>query len=141
MISKRLFRLINKIALFAILFSSLAPTISHALVNKDKFNFAQDICSSTLKKVTIEVIANKAHPILADFDVSSTTHTKPISIDHHLDHCPFCANLAMNAVTDSPVLPIFNLVVAQPALDFNMQEIGLLFFSALPPPSQAPPVL
>ena len=47
----------------------------------------------------------------------------------------------MNAVTDSPVLPIFNLVVAQPALDFNMQEIGLLFFSALPPPSQAPPVL
>jgi hypothetical protein len=141
MLSRRLYRFINYVALFAILFSSLAPTISHAMAIKDKINFAQDICSSSLKKVTIEVVATIAQPNLSVIDVNSSNHTTPISIDHHLEHCPFCANLAMNAVTNSPELPIFNLVAAQPELDFKMQAIGLLFFSVLPPPSQAPPVL
>jgi hypothetical protein len=36
--SQKIFRLMHKIALFAILFASFAPTISHALVERGNTN-------------------------------------------------------------------------------------------------------
>ena len=141
MLSQKLFRLINKIALLAIVFASLAPSISHALAAKNNnTSFAQEVCSSNGKKITIQVLTTKGQQLATELAASSN-NSEPTGIQHHLNHCPFCANPGVDAVMQVPHALIIAILNAQAQKIAVHSQAVLPRFSALPPPAQAPPAL
>lgn len=111
MLSKKLFRWMHKIALFAIVFASLAPSISHALAAQQGINsLAQEVCSSNGEKITIQVVTTKGQLLQTALD--STTGSKPVNASLHLNHCPFCNASAVNIAIPTRN-PAFELFVAQ----------------------------
>ena len=140
MLSQKLFRLINKIALLAIVFASLAPSISHALAAKNNTSFAQEVCSSNGKKITIQVLTTKGQQLATELAASSN-NSEPTGIQHHLNHCPFCANASTDGALTAPHAPIIAVLTAQAQQIAVHSQTALPRFSALPPPAQAPPAL
>jgi Protein of unknown function (DUF2946) len=145
MLSQKLFRWVNKVALFAIVFASLAPSISHALAAQQGANstntFAQEVCTTNGAKITIQVITTKGKQLATELPAQSTENKAPTNIQHHLQHCPFCANHSTDAVIQSPHAPIVAILAAQAQhIAVNSQAV-LPRFSVLPPPAQAPPAL
>lgn len=70
MLSQKLSRLINKIALFAIVFVSLAPSISHAIAaQSNSSSFLQEVCSSSGKKIVIQVATRQSKQLTTEFSV------------------------------------------------------------------------
>ena len=142
MLSKRLFRFVHFIALFAIIFASVAPSISHALAAQNNINsFAQEVCTSTGQKVVIQVITTKGKQLATEFTVTKleTTKAAPKTMSMHLEHCPFCGNAATAAS-----LPASNdLIIAK--LEATAQQLAeysrpiVVSHSYVSPPSQAPP--
>lgn len=136
---RKLFRWSNKVALFAIVFASLAPSISHALAAANNASFAQEICTTNGAKITIQVLTTKGKQLTADLPAQSTENTAPTNIQHHLQHCPFCANPSTDAAIQAPHAPIVAILTTQAQqIAINSQTV-LSRFSALPPPAQAPP--
>jgi Protein of unknown function (DUF2946) len=151
MLSQKLFRWVNKIALFAIVFASLAPSISHALVAQqgagiNPSTFAQEVCTTSGTKITIQVLTTKGKQLATELPAQSTENNvsqdkEPVGIQHHLQHCPFCANPSTDAAIQAPHAPIIAILEAQAQrIAVNHQEV-LPHFSVLPPPAQAPPRL
>ena len=92
MLSKRLFRYLHRIALFAIIFALVAPSISHALAAQNNVNsFVQEVCTSTGVKVVIQVVTTKGQQLATEFVVSKKS---PKTMAVHLEHCPFCGSVA-----------------------------------------------
>lgn len=142
MLSKKLFSFMHKIALFAILFASLAPSISHALAAQQGTNsFTQEVCSTNGKKITIQVVTTKGQQLSAEFTTKNNGETTPKSINHHLEHCPFCANPSTDAGLEAPHAPIIAILEAQAQHIAAISQFDLPRFSVLPPPAQAPPAL
>jgi hypothetical protein len=141
--SRKLFRLIHKVALFAIVFASLAPSISHALAAKNGINsFDQQICSSNGQQITIQVLTSKGQQISTVIGENDEDTKAPINIVRHLNHCPFCANPKINIAIETPQVAIFKLLTLQAQhFSFNVSQVDLSSFSVLPPPAQAPPHL
>lgn len=139
--SKKTFRFIHKIALFAIIFASFAPSISHALAPANNTSFAQEVCTTNGSKITIQVLTTKGKQLATELPAQSTENKTPIGIQHHLQHCPFCANPSTDAAVQAPHIPIVAILAAQAQrIAVNHQEV-LPRFSVLPPPAQAPPIL
>ena len=140
MLSKKLFRLMHKIALFAIVFASLAPSISHAIAAQNGTNsFMQEICSSSGKKISIQVQTTKGQQLSVDFVVKQAAQPKNIAM--HLKHCPFCGG-HFSAVA----LPVSNSVIiaqlaatAQKAAEYAVPVFASHTYVS--PPAQAPPSL
>jgi hypothetical protein len=142
MLSKKLFLLMHKVALFAIVFAALAPSISHALAAQQGTNsFTQEVCSTNGKKITIQVVTTKGQQFSAEFTTKNTGETAPKSINHHLEHCPFCANPSTDAVIDAPHAPMIAILETQAQHIAAVSQVALPRFSVLPPPAQAPPAL
>lgn len=141
MLSKKLFRLAHKIALFAIVFASLAPSISHALQANSGAGFAQEICTTDGKKITIQVVTTKGQQLSTEFTAQTSSDKAPTGIQHHLQHCPFCANPCTDAALEAPHTPIVAILTAQAQQISATTQAVLPRFSALPPPAQAPPAL
>ena len=142
MLSKKLFLLMHKIALFAIIFAALAPSISHALAAQQGTNsFTQEVCSTNGKKITIQVVTTKGQQFSAEFTTKNTGETAPKSISHHLEHCPFCANPSTDAAMLAPHAPMIAILEAEAQHIAAVSQVVLPRFSALPPPAQAPPAL
>lgn len=132
----------HKIALFAIVFATLAPSISHALTSQQGTNsFTQEVCSTNGKKITIQVVTTKGQQFSAELTTKKTSETSPKSINHHLEHCPFCANPSTDAVIDAPHAPMIAILEAQAQHIAAVSHVALPRFSAFPPPAQAPPAL
>lgn len=132
----------HKIALLAIIFAALAPSISHALASQQGTNsFTQEVCSTNGKKITIKVVTTKGQQLTAEFTTKKSDETSSKSIHHHLQHCPFCANPSTDAAMDAPHAPIIAYLAAQAHHIAAVSQVVLPSFSALPPPSQAPPAL
>ena len=143
MLSQKLFCWVNKIALFAIVFASLAPSISHALAAANNTSFAQEVCTTSGTKITIQVLTTKgkqlATELPAQFTENNNQDKAPAGIQHHLQHCPFCANPSSDATIVSSHAPIIAILETQAQrIAVNHQEV-LPRFSVLPPPAQAPP--
>ena len=143
MLSQKLFCWVNKIALFAILFASLAPSISHALQANSGVGFVQEVCTTSGTKITIQVLTTKgkqlATELPAQFTENNNQDKAPTGIQHHLQHCPFCANQSTDAAIQASHAPIIAILEIQAQrIAVNHQEV-LPRFSALPPPAQAPP--
>jgi Protein of unknown function (DUF2946) len=141
MFSKKLFRLAHKIALFAIVFASLAPSISHALQANNGARFVQEICTTSGEKITIQVVTTKGQQLATEFSQPSSNDKIPTGIQHHLQHCPFCANPSTDAALEAPHTPIIAILTAQAQQISVITKTVLPRFSALPPPAQAPPAL
>lgn len=140
--SKKLFRFIHKIALFAIVFASLAPSISHALAAQQGINsFAQEVCTSNGQKITIQVMTTKGQQLATNLSADEEVSKSPTRIVLHLNHCPFCANPNTSIAIEPPVLPIITLLAVQAQHLATITQPVLPRFSALPPPAQAPPTL
>lgn len=137
MLSKRLFQFIHRIAFFAIVFASVAPSISHALAAQNNSNsFTQEVCTSNGAKVVIQVVTTKGKQLSTEFSVSKTL---PKTMAMHLEHCPFCANGLANAdLTTSNTLIIAKLAAtAQQIAPYAAPVVVSRPYVS--PPSQAPP--
>jgi Protein of unknown function (DUF2946) len=142
MLSNKLFLLMHKIALFAIVFASLAPSISHAVAaQKGTNSFTQEVCSTNGKKITIQVITTKGQQFVAELSTKNNSENSPKSINHHLEHCPFCANPSTDVAMEPPHAPMIAILEAEAQLITVVSQVVLTRFSVLPPPAQAPPAL
>ena len=147
MLSQKLFRLMHKIALLAIVFASLAPSVSHALQANSSAGFVQEVCTTNGEKITIKVITTKGKqlatelPALSSENKAQSSEKAPTGIQHHLQHCPFCANPSTDAVMQVPHTPIVAILTAQAQQIASGSQTVIPSFSVLPPPSQAPPSL
>ncbi len=139
MLSQKIFRWVNKLALFAIVFASLAPSISHALTAANDTSFAQEVCTTSGSKITIQVLTTKGQQLATELPAQSTENKAPTSIQHHLQHCPFCANPGGDVAIEAPHAPIVAILTAQALHIAVNSQVVLPTFSALPPPAQAPP--
>jgi hypothetical protein len=141
MLSKKLFRWVHKVALFAIVFASLAPSISHALVGQNNpKGFIQEVCSSGGKKLYIQVVTTQGKQLQAVLDVKPDS--QPVSINLHMDHCPFCHAGMVGAVIPNRS-PAFELYLAkqrsQQHLDYQAPVV--LDFIQTAQLTRAPPVI
>lgn len=141
MLSKKLFRFIHKIALFAIVFASLAPAISHALQASSGEAFGQEVCTANGQKITIQVLTTKGQQLATEFTSQTSNDKTPTGIQHHLQDCPFCSNPSTDAALDAPHTPIIAILTAQAQQVSAIAQTVLPRFSVLPPPAQAPPAL
>lgn len=140
MLSRNLFGWAHKIALFAIIFASLAPSISHALANQNGTQgIMQSICGVGGQKLYIQVVTTKGQSIQAALDTKPGS--QPVSINHHLNHCPFCTNPNTSVDIETSSLPIIKLLVMQEQYISTVAQPISSSFSVLPPPAQAPPSL
>ena len=143
MLSQKLFKFLNKIALCAIVFASLAPSISHALAAANNTSFAQEVCTTNGTKITIQVLTTKGKQLATELPAQLTENANqdkaPTNIQHHLQHCPFCANPSTDAVIQAPHAPIVAILEAQAQHISVNSQVVLPRFSVLPPPAQAPP--
>ena len=140
MLSQKLFRWMNKIALFAIVFASLAPSISHAMAANSGTSFAQEICSTNGKIIIIQVLTSQGQQLTTELSVNAEKPTKNIVM--HLEHCPFCASHAVAAGLPNNNLQIITLleISAQKAAKYAAPALALSSYYKSPP-SQAPPYL
>ena len=144
MLSKKLFGLMHKVALFAIVFASLAPSISHAIAAQNGNNsFIQEVCSSSGKKISIQVQTTKGQQLSVDFALKQSPQqsTQPKNIAMHLEHCPFCGG-QFSAAT----LPASNAAIiaqltatAQKTAEYAAPVFANQLYVS--PPAQAPPSL
>ena len=142
MLSQKLFRWVYKVALFAIVFASFAPSISHALAAANNTSFAQEICTTSGTKITIQVLTTKGKQLATELPAQSTENKAPTNIQHHLHHlhhCPFCANPVTDAMIQAPHAPIVAMLTAQAQQIAASAQVATPHFSTLPPPAQAPP--
>jgi len=141
MLSTKLFHWVHRIALFAIVFASLAPSISHALAAKQGLNtFVQEICRPNGEVIKIEVVTTKGQQLLTELNTEQPT-TSSTNMLHHLDHCPFCSNpITGHAIAPSHAVIVAALAAQAQQLAVDTQTV-LPHFSVLPPPAQAPPAL
>lgn len=141
MLSKKLFAWVHKVALFAIIFASLAPSISHALAAQQGVNsFAQEICTTNGEIITIEVVTTQGQQLSTELGAAEEP-SSPASVVHHLNHCPFCANPNTDNGIEASHTPIIALLETQAQQLVISSHAVLPRFSVLPPPAQAPPSL
>lgn len=137
MLSKKLFRFIHHIALFAIVFASVAPSISHALAaQNDSNSFTQEVCTSTGAKVVIQVITTKGQQLETEFVVSKPS-SKTMAM--HLEHCPFCSNGVASTSLPATNTLIIALLTATAHHIVQYAAPAVVSRTYVSPPSQAPP--
>ncbi|MGQ0442199.1 MAG: DUF2946 family protein [Methylophilaceae bacterium] len=140
MFSCRYQLLISKIAVFLVLFASLAPSVSHAIMAQNNSgSFLQEVCTSTGEKVVVQVVTSKGKQLATVFETTQQKKSTPATIVHHLEHCPFCANPSTDAVIQAPHALIVAILAAQAQHISALSQDVLPRFSVLPPPAQAPP--
>jgi hypothetical protein len=90
-----------RMALMAIMLAALVPSLSLAFPMQSGQSFVQQVCSSQGSKLVIQVITTqgKLRATLIDYQPSQ----KPVSLSHHLNHCPFC-----HMAIDDVVMPAYN---------------------------------
>jgi len=113
MLPQKLFRWMHRIALVAMMFASLAPSVSHALAGQgNAAGFMQEICGTGGKKLYIQVVTTQGKQIQASFDIKPDQQSK--SISQHMTHCPFChAGLAdIDLPVPNPAFALYLQAVA-----------------------------
>lgn len=139
-LSQKLFKFLSKIAIFAICFASLSPSISHALQANSGAAFVQEVCTTSGEKITIQVLTTKGQQLATELP-AQTSEKQPTGIQHHLQHCPFCSAGAAVATLPSQPFKIIALleIIAQKLAIYAAPIV--VSTSYVSPPSQAPPSL
>ena len=132
--------------IFVMLFASLAPGISHALVSvTGNPSFTQKICVSkgsnaVVTQIVIKVKTTMGHALFTEFNSEQSLQTSNLhTVENHFAHCPFCANLHLDASLAKP----HDLIVAKLAIEAQKADAHIILNGFLQPhftpPSQAPP--
>ncbi|MFM9834483.1 MAG: DUF2946 domain-containing protein [Methylophilaceae bacterium] len=142
MILHRYRQVISKIAMFLVVFASLAPSVTHALATHSNGSFLQEICSSNgIKKIVIQTITTHGQQLTTVFDTKNSNENTPASNALHLEHCPFCSAGAVN-VAVAPNSPwVFMLAEQAKAIDFDYVTPVQPSYIQTAHPTRAPPVL
>ena len=136
MLPQKIFKLINTIALCAIVFASLAPSISYALAATNGISFAQEICTSNGQKISIQVITTQGQQLTTEFAINKSEAPKNTTM--YLEHCPFCSSGAVAALPSLQLEIIALLeIIAQKAARYPAPILASRHYKS--PPSQAPP--
>ncbi|WP_255526774.1 DUF2946 family protein [Methylophilus sp. 14] len=89
----------------AMLMISLVPTLTIAFPMHEDHGFIQQVCTTQGNKlVIVSTTQGKQLSMLISYKPSE----KPISLSHHLNHCPFC-HIAMDKVVIPSHSPAFVL--------------------------------
>jgi hypothetical protein len=128
-----------RMALMAIMLAALMPTLTLAFPMQGGKTFVQEVCSSQGSKLVIQVITTqgKLRSTLIDYQPSQ----KPVSLSHHLNHCPFC-QMALDQVTipsHSPAYILFQKTQATIALSEYQAPVVSSFYPTAHL-SRAPPL-
>lgn len=126
-------------ALMAIMLAALVPTLSLAFPMQSGKSFVQEVCSTQGSKLLIQVVTTQGKQLstLIDYNPSQ----KPVSLSHHLNHCPFC-HMAM----DDIVMPSYNpayILFQQAQADIALSEYQAPVVSSFYPTAhttRAPPL-
>lgn len=132
MLMRRLNRFASWIAMMAVIFASLAPTISHAFPAKNNQpSLLQELCSAQGAKRFISVdvaIDNKQAPAQNQAAM-------------HFEHCPYCAHHAANIAIPATSNTLF---LAQLNAVQNIEVYAaplVLSYYPVSHPSHAPPAI
>jgi hypothetical protein len=127
-------RIISLIALAAVLFASLAPTISHALEMK-KATLWQEVCSAQ----GIKVIPNTL--IAVNNQASKENNSQPNKMGMHFEHCPYCFSHAGSLGLPASATALFLAEInAVEHLDIYASPLVVSYYSSSHP-TRAPPAL
>ena len=127
-------------ALLAIMLAALVPTLSLAFPMQAGKSFVQDVCSSQGSKLVIQVITTQGKQLPTLLDIKPAQ--KPVSLGHHLNHCPFC-HMAMDDVVmpgHSPAYVLFQQQQADIALTAYQPPV-VTSFTPSAPTTRAPPAI
>ena len=140
MLTQKLLRFTSKVALFLVVFASLAPGISHALAAQSGGSFLQEICSSNgSKKIVIQTTTTQGQQLSTVLESKNANERTPASVTHQLEHCPFCSAGAAN-IAIAPA-PAWTLMLAEQAkaTDLNYVTPFQPLYLQTAHPSRAPP--
>lgn len=113
MLPQKLFRWMHRVALVAMMFASLAPSVSHALAGQgSQASFMQEICGKGGQKLFIQVVTTQGQQIQTSFDIKPDQQSK--SISQHMTHCPFC----------SAGVPDMDMPIPNPAYALYLEAIA-----------------
>lgn len=132
-------RLIARLAIMAMLLVSLVPTLSIAFPMQQGSSFAQEVCSSQKVKLLVQILTTTGKQVSTLID--SEPSQKPVSLSHHLNHCPFC-NLAIDKVvlpSHSPPYVLFQQTQASISLS-NYQSPVVFSFTPSTHTTRGPPL-
>jgi hypothetical protein len=138
-------KLANSLALFAIVFASLAPTLSHAFAPPKPLSFAQAVCanpnSAQGKSLLIQVKTTLGKQLTLKIALPQSQDSAPHA-SLHFDHCPFC-HAGVADVVIPQQSPAFTLFLQQQALHLGAQYSAPIVVTQtyVLPLSQAPPLL
>jgi hypothetical protein len=125
-------RLTSWIAMLAVLFASLAPSISHAFPAKsNQPAFLQELCSAQGAKRFVAV------------DLADDTQKVPTQNQAamHFEHCPYCATHAGTvAITTTPIALFLADINATEHIQIDAHFLPSSFYQVTPP-SHAPPAI
>jgi len=145
MLQTRYKSIVLKLLTTVMLFASLAPTVSHALVSMTgNSGFTQKICTTNPQGETTIVLQVKttmgkqlatALTIKTDAFNAQDSH----GINSHFEHCPFCASTHLVADLPTPLSFIIQTLTTEAELLAQLAVPVISFQPYLNPPSQAPP--
>jgi hypothetical protein len=133
---------ISKIAMFLVVFASLAPSVTHALATHTNGSFLQEICSSNgTKKIVIQTITTHGQQLTAIFDSKTSNENTPASTSLHLEHCQFCnAGVASAAIAPGHSW-VLMLAEQAKSIDIDYTTPFQPSYIQIAHPTRAPPVL
>lgn len=123
----------------AMLLVSLVPTLSLAFPMQQGKAFIGQICSTQGSKLLVQVMTTQGKQLSTLIDYKPSQ--KPVSISHHLDHCPFC-HMALEQVTlptHSPAYILFQQIQAEIALSEYQAPVASSFYPSAHT-ARAPPL-
>jgi hypothetical protein len=129
-------RIVSLIALTAVLFASLAPTISHALeVKKAPQALWQEVCSSQGVKVIPSTF------VAVNSQASKENNPQPNKMNMHFEHCPYCLSHAGSVGLPASATVLFLAEInAVEHIDSYASPLVVSYYSTSHP-TRAPPVL
>ncbi|MDP8567371.1 DUF2946 domain-containing protein [Methylophilus aquaticus] len=132
-------RWIARLAMMAMLLVSLVPTLSLAFPMQSGKSFVQEVCSTQGSKLVIQVITTQGKQLSTLIDYKPSQ--KPVSLSHHLNHCPFC-HMAIDDVVQpsySPAYILFQQAQADIALSEYQAPVVSYFYPSAHT-TRAPPL-
>ena len=131
MFKSTLNRLASWIALIAIIFASLAPTISYALPTTNAASFQQEICDAQGVKRIVSV----------DFGVEQKSSPDQNQSPMLLEHCPYCvSHMTHVGATNRQVTIFLAELNAVSRVDIYSAPLVQAYFP-ISHPAHAPPLV
>lgn len=125
-------RLTSLIAIVAVVFASLVPSISHAFSAKDNRSaILQEICSSQGAKRFIVV------DLAVDMQKAPSQNQAAL----HFEHCPYCVTHAGSVAITTTLIKLFLAKInATEHIQIHARGLPSAFYQVTPP-SHAPPAI